>query len=143
MIIQVFAVPAVASWFDGFMRGWLKSAPHDILTMQTIAVPGSVAVPGVPVLPPRHLKLDSGAEQVVVFTPEITGEPGVGDLTSLVVSKVWRHGIQPVVALATDTPLSRRQLAETGLSGVYLLAEQPNRSLEDWGKILGQTWHHD
>lgn len=125
------------------MRGWLQSAPHDTLTMQVIAVLGTTSPPGIPVLPPRHLKLDPEADLVFVFTPEITGESGVSDLASLVVSKVWRHGIQPVVALATDTPLSRRQLVESGLSAAYLLAEQPARSLEDWGRILGQTWHHD
>lgn len=143
MIVQVFAAPPVVSWFDEFMRGWLASAPHDCLSLQVVAVSGLSCASALPVLPPRLLKLSVETDLFLVFSPEITDEPGVGDLSSLVVSRVLRRGIQPVVALAVDTPLSRRQLAESGLSAAYLLTNQPGRSLQDWGRVLGQTWHHD
>lgn len=125
------------------MRGWLQSAPHDHLTLQSIAVSGDTSTNSLPVLPPRLLKLDPEADLILVFVPEVTDAPGVSNLASLVVSRVVRHGIQPVVALADKTPLSRRQLSELGLSGTYFLSENPERNLADWGRILGQTWHCD
>lgn len=67
--------------------------------------------------------------------------PGPADLANLVVARAARRGLQPVVVLAADSPLSRRQLQESGIAQAYFLAEHPQRGATEWGRILGQTWH--
>ena len=95
---------------------------------------------GLTIASPRQVQLDAQADLYLVIQPEITDVPDPTDLANLVVARATRRGLQPVVVLAADSPLSRRQLQESGIAQAYFLAEHPARSAAQWGRILGQTW---
>lgn len=164
MLIQVLATPEFAGFAQDFCIAWNRYHPADTFKLDiadlfradpTSMTPATfrptkgepdnlslVPVQGLTISSLRQIRLDAQADLYLVIQPEITGEPGFNDLANLVISRIMRRGgIQPVVVLATDSPLSRRQLQESGIAQAYFFAEHPKRSAAQWGQNLGQTWH--
>lgn len=111
-------------------------------SFDSTAIPDQLTPSRTPATLPRHLNLDWSCDVFFVFSAEVN-DSVISNLAQLVASKVARGGGQPVVSLALDTPLSRRQLVQSGLSGCYFRNDHPTRDLQQWGKILAQTWHID
>ena len=166
MRIQILATPEFADFAQDFCGAWSQYHPADTLHLDVAdlqpakparaectspaalnsAVPnpdstGTALVKGLTIVSPRQVRLDAQADLYLVIQREITDAPGPADLANLVVARAARHGTQPVVVLAADSPLSRRQLQESGIAQAYFLTEHPARSAAQWGRILGQTWH--
>lgn len=158
MRIQILATPEFADFAQDFCEAWSQCHPADTLHLDVAnlqlaqaqsvspAVPdpdstGTALVKGMTIVSPRQVRLDTQADIYLVIQPEITDLPGPADLANLVVARAARRGLQPVVVLAADSPLSRRQLQESGIAQAYFLAEHPQRGATEWGRILGQTWH--
>lgn len=149
MRIQVFFEPSLAQFVAQFRAGWNQVFPADQLEIQEVSLEGSPACPTPQTLPsrltvhrPRHLDISAQAELLLVLASQVDDQPATANLVNLVVSRAFRAQVlAPVVALVQDTPLSRRQLSDSGLSGVYLRSQHPRRSATDWGRIMAQTWH--
>lgn len=166
MRIQILATPEFADFAQDFCGAWSQYHPVDTLHLDVadlqpvetatpsganpVAHPraacdpdstGTALVKGLTIVSPRQVRLNTQADLYLVIQPEITDAPGPADLANLVVARAARRGIQPVVVLAADSPLSRRQLQESGIAQAYFLTEHPARSAAQWGRILGQTWH--
>ena len=156
MRIQILATPEFADFAQDFCGAWSQYHPADTLHLDVAdlqpAKParakctspdstGTALVKGLTIVSPRQVRLDAQADLYLVIQPEITDALGPADLANLVVARAARRGIQPVVVLAADSPLSRRQLQESGIAQAYFLTEHPARSAAQWGRILGQTWH--
>lgn len=166
MRIQILATPEFADFAQDFCEAWSQYHPADTLRRDVAnlqpaqparakcpspaalnsVVPdpdstGTALVKGLIIASPRQVRLDAQADLFLVIQSEITDAPDPADLANLVVTRAARRGIQPVVVLAADSPLSRRQLQESGIAQAYFLTEHPARSAAQWGRILGQTWH--
>lgn len=157
MRIQILATREFADFAQDFCEAWNQCHPADTLHLDVANlqpaqaqsanpdVPdpdstGTALVKGLTIASPRQVRLDTQADIYLVIQPEITDVPGPADLANLVVARAARRGLQPVVVLAADSPLSRRQLQESGIAQAYFLAEHPQRGATEWGRILGQTW---
>ncbi len=168
MRIQILATPEFAEFAQDFCSAWSQNRPTDTLhldvadlrstqsaqpvksrnaspALTTPANPalnsgGTALVKGLTIASPRQVQLDAQADLYLVIQSEITDVPDPTDLANLVVARAARRGLQPVVVLAADSPLSRRQLQESGIAQAYFLTEHPARSAARWGRILGQTW---
>lgn len=158
MRIQILATPEFADFAQDFCEAWSQYHPADTLHLDVANLQpaqaqgvnpdapapessGTALVKGLTIASPRQVRLDAQADLYLVIQPEITDLPGPADLANLVVARAARRGLQPVVVLAADSPLSRRQLQESGIAQAYFLAEHPQRGATEWGRILGQTWH--
>lgn len=158
MRIQILATPEFADFARDFCEAWSQYHPADTLHLDVADLQpaqaqgvspdapdpessGTALVKGLTIASPRQVRLDAQADIYLVIQPEITDLPGPADLANLVVARAARRGLQPVVVLAADSPLSRRQLQESGIAQAYFLAEHPQRGATEWGRILGQTWH--
>lgn len=134
MRIQLYATSVDEDFVTDFTVGWHLRCPEDCLETQLLA-PLHSAIPA--------LRWSDEAELIVVFETQVLEASRVDNLVNLVLRQALRRSTQPVIALAHDTVLSRRQLSESGLSGCYLRSEHPQRDGIAWGKVLGQTWHVD
>lgn len=159
MRIQILATPQYADFGTDFVHGWNGQCPGDHLEVKLVDLQSLTALPEtaerggnpetgagrllntVQITKARKLELDPQADLYLVFQAENTDLPGVDDLANLVVARVARRGIQPVVTLTEDSPLSKRQLQQAGFADTYFLSSHPKREGKDWGKIMAQTWH--
>lgn len=90
---------------------------------------------------------------------EIAGQTGEREVAGVIVLEDWIDGspapwggiefalqqwqsqpLVPVIVLAKDSYLSRRQVQELGVAGCYVQAENPRRDLTEWGRRLAGTW---
>lgn len=134
MRLQVFASPNWNHFAKQFTAAWQERFEDDAIEIQVVETSQGMVLPS-------RLEIEDDADLLLVMQAKLTDYPGTQDLANLVVARARRLGIQPVVVLAQNTPLSKRQIQELGFSGTYFREEQPRRGPEDWGRILAQTWH--